>query len=131
MTAIKSIDIRNAILKRFPPQEYAVLFEVADATGAVARRYADAVVMSLWPSRGMEIHGIEIKVSRSDYRREAADPAKAESVARYCDKWSLYTASGVVTDLGGVPPAWGVEEFDGKSFRTLKRAEKTEGELYI
>lgn len=126
MSAIKSIDIRSAILRRFPAQEYAVLFEVADATGAAARRYADAVVMSLWPSRGLEIHGIEIKVSRADYRREAADPAKAESVAQYCDKWSLYTSPGVVTDIGAVPPAWGVEEFDGKIFRTLKRAEATE-----
>lgn len=128
MSKITATDIRAAILKRFPSQEYAVMFEVADATGASARRYADAVVMSLWPSRGLELHGIEIKVSRSDYRREASDPAKAESVARYCDRWSVYTAPGVIADLTAVPPAWGVDEFDGKAFRTLRKAEKTPAE---
>ncbi len=128
MSKITATDIRAAILKRFPSQEYAVMFEVADATGANARRYADAVVMSLWPSRGLELHGIEIKVSRSDYLREANDPAKAESVARYCDRWSIYTAPGVIADLISVPPAWGVEEFDGKAFRTLNKAEKTPAE---
>lgn len=128
MSKITSTDIRSALLNRFPAQEYAVMFEVADGTGASAKRYADAVVMSLWPSRGLELHGIEIKVSRSDYRREAADPAKAESVARFCDRWSVYTAPGVIGDIGAVPPAWGVEEFDGKAFKTLKPAEKTPAE---
>lgn len=125
---ITASDIRSAILARFPSQEYAVMFEVADGTGAHARRYADAVVMSLWPSRGLEIHGIEIKVSSSDWKREAADPAKAESVARYCDRWSVYTAPGVIRDLVSVPPAWGVEEFDGKTFKTMKKAEKTDAQ---
>ncbi len=127
-TKVTSADIKAAILRRFPSQEYAVMFEVGNATGASARRYADAIVMSLWPSRGLDLHGIEIKVSRSDYVREAADPRKAESVARYCDKWSLYVAPGVVRDVLAVPPAWGVEEFDGASFRTLKKAEKTDAE---
>ena len=127
-TKITASDIRRAIHARFPSQEYAVMFEVADSTGAQRRRYADAVVMSLWPSRGLEIHGIEIKVSSSDWKREAADPAKAESVARYCDRWSVYTAPGVIRDLVSVPPAWGVEEFDGKSFKTIKKAEKTDAQ---
>ena len=49
----------------------------------------DAVIMSLWPSRGLELHGVEIKVSRADWKREAADPAKAEAIAAYCDAGEL------------------------------------------
>ena len=106
--------------------EYATLFEVADATGARQSRSADALIMSLWPSRGLELHGVEIKVSRSDYRREAADPTKAETIAAFCDRWWLHVAPNVITDLSDVPPAWGVREWDGRIWRTIREAEKTE-----
>jgi len=86
------------------------------------------VMMSLWPSRGLELHGVEIKVSRSDWRREAADPAKAEAVARYCDRWWIHTAPGVVGDVSELPPAWGLREFDDKSWTTVREAEKTEAQ---
>jgi hypothetical protein len=43
--------------------------------------------MSLWPSRGIELHGIEIKVSRNDWLKELGDPAKADEIARFCDRW--------------------------------------------
>jgi hypothetical protein len=123
---VTATDIRRAITARFPQKEYAVMFEVANSTGSNISRYADAVVMSLWPSRGLELTGIEIKVSHSDYLRESKDPSKAEEIAKFCDRWVLYVAPNVVKDLGAVPPAWGVEEFDGKAFRTLKKSKITE-----
>ena len=102
------------------------MWEVTPATGSVARqRYADAVMMSLWPSRGLELHGVEIKVSRSDWMREAKDPSKAERVGAYCDRWWIHVGPNVIRDLSEVPPAWGVREFDGKAWRTLREAEKT------
>ena len=33
-------------------------------------RYADAIAMNLWPSRGLAVHGFEIKISRGDWQRE-------------------------------------------------------------
>lgn len=123
---ITSADIRRAMSDRWSAPEYAIMWEVADATGAGARRFADAVVMSLWPSRGLELHGIEIKISRSDWKREAADPRKAEAVAQYCDQWWVYTSPGVVDDISDMPPTWGLREFDGKRWRTLKEAAKTD-----
>ncbi len=125
---ITAIDIRHAMSKRWAAPEWALMWEVGEATGAMAKRYADAVMMSLWPSRGLELHGVEIKISRADWRREAADPGKAEAVARYCDRWWIHTAPGVVDDLSDVPPTWGLREFDGKSWKTVREAEKTPAE---
>lgn len=125
---ITSPDITAAMLRRWTAPEWAIMWEVGEGTGARSGRYADAVMMSLWPSRGLEVHGVEIKVSRADWRREAADPSKAEAVARFCDRWWVHTAPGVVDDLSDVPPAWGLREWDGKTWKTLREAEKTPAE---
>jgi hypothetical protein len=55
---------------------WALFGNVRNTTGSGSRqeRYADGIAVSLWPSRGLEIHGIEIKVDRQDWKRELADP---------------------------------------------------------
>lgn len=128
MIKLKTSDIENAMRKKWCEPEYAVLWNVANGTGIHARRYADALIMSLWPSRGMELHGVEIKVSRSDWKHEAKDPTKAETIAKYCDRWYIHTPKGLIQDVSDVPPAWGVREFDGNKWSTLKEAEKTQAE---
>ncbi len=129
-TKLSATQVRQAMSKRWAAPEYAVMWEVGRATGAVShQRYADAVIMSLWPSRGLELHGVEIKVSRSDWRREAADPAKAEAIAAYCDRWWVHTGPGVIQDTSELPPMWGAREFDGRAWRTIKEAEKTEAKV--
>jgi hypothetical protein len=120
---LTSNDICVGMSSRFAPPEWAIMWEVGEATGG-GGRYADAVMMSLWPSRGLELHGVEIKVSRSDWRREAMDPRKAEAIGRYCDRWWVHTSPGIIQDLSEVPPAWGVREFDGAKWKTLREAEK-------
>ncbi len=57
-------------------------------------RAADAVAMDLWPSKGLEIHGHEVKVSRSDWLSELKQPEKCEPVKRYCDRWARRYAEG-------------------------------------
>lgn len=123
---VTAADIRAAMRKTWAAPEYAILWEVAPATGYSHRaRYADAMIMSLWPSRGLELHGVEIKVSRSDWLREAKDPEKAEALAAFCDRWWLHVGPGVIHDLAEVPVTWGVREFDGKRFKTLREAAQT------
>lgn len=124
-TILKSSDIRAAMAKRWADPQWAIMWEVGEGTGHSAGRYADAVMMSLWPSRGLELHGVEIKISRADWKREAADPAKAEAVAKYCDRWWIHTPPGIVDDLSDLPPAWGLREFDGRLWSTVREAEKT------
>lgn len=119
---LKSSDIGSAMAKQWSEPEYAIMWEVNEGTGHNTGRSADAVIMSLWPSRGLELHGVEIKVSRSDWKREAADPTKAEAIAKYCDRWWIHTPEGVVGDISDVPPAWGLREYDGKRWVTLREA---------
>ncbi|OCC05162.1 hypothetical protein BA190_09615 [Labrys sp. WJW] len=123
---IRTADVRAALRRRYPAPEYATLFEVGDATGARHTRFADAMVMGLWPSRGLELWGMEIKISRKDWAKERAQPQKAETIAAYCDRWWLVTAPNVVRDEAEIPLAWGWLEFNGRAFVRRRDAQKTE-----
>lgn len=99
---------RDMLHKRYPPGEWALMEEVAPATGG-GTRYADAVAVNLWSSRGHAVHGFEIKVGRGDWLKELKDPSKAEPVYRYCDHWWIVAPKGIVKD-GELPPTWGLLE---------------------
>jgi hypothetical protein len=114
-------DIEQALRERFAPPQYAIFFEVPSATGGAASRRADAIAMALWPSLGLEIVGIEIKVDRRDWLRELKQPAKAQELARFCDRWVIATAPGVVK-LEELPPAWGLLVLRGKGLRQEREA---------
>lgn len=73
-------DVMVALAHRYPAPGYALLPQVANGTGYAASRHCDAIALSLWPSRGIRLHGFEIKVARSDWLRELKDPAKAEAI---------------------------------------------------
>lgn len=107
--------------------EWALMFEVGDATGARQRRWADAVAMNLYPSRGLEIHGFEVKAHRSDWLRELKNPAKAESVQRYCDRWWIAAPPGIV-QAGELPPTWGLYEAKNGKLTQVIAAPKLEPE---
>lgn len=100
---------------------YACLFEVANGTGTNAHNFADCVVMSLWPSRGFELHGYEFKVGRGDWLKELKQPDKAWPVMQYCDRWFLVSSPGVAK-LDEIPLTWGWQEFDGEKLRVKKAA---------
>lgn len=72
------------------------------------RRTADAVALDLWQSTRNELHGFEVKVSRSDWLRELRDPAKHAAVARYCQRWSLVIPSAGMVKPGELPDGWGL-----------------------
>ena len=114
-------DITAALRKRFCAPEWAIFFEVANGTGATARRYADAVAMNLYPSRGLRIHGFEVKANRSDWQRELINPEKAESVMRFCDHWWIVAPKGIVRD-GELPPTWGLYEINGNGLHCRVQA---------
>lgn len=97
----------EALRRRFAPPEWAFLPHVRDATGGRATRTADAIAMNLWPSRGLAVHGFEVKVDRRDWLREMKAPDKAEVMAAKCDAWWLAVPAGIVVD-DEVPESWGL-----------------------
>lgn len=102
--------LRELIRDYFSGSEWFLTFEVGNSTGFSVSRHADAVAMNLWPSRGLSFHGIEIKASRTDWRKELGNPAKAEEIHQHCDFWWLVAANGVVKDINEIPPGWGFME---------------------
>lgn len=101
--------------------QHAVLFDVRDATGFAASRSIDAVTMSLWPSLGLELSGMEIKVSRSDWLRELKEPAKASATFEYFDRWYL-VAPRDVAKMEEIPGPWGWLAPEGDKLVSLKKA---------
>lgn len=104
---MKADDVRRALTASYCQPEWAILFEVPNATGARHNRVADAIAMSLWPSRGLHVHGMEIKVSRYDWmRNELKNPEKAEDFYSKCDFFWIVTPDGIIKD-GELPATWG------------------------
>ena len=117
-------ELFNALRAHYPKQEYALLPQVANGTGSRATRHADAIAMGLWPSRGIHIHGFEIKSYRGDWIRELRNPAKAEEIAQYCNYWWI-VAGGPFISREELPKPWGLLIFD-KAKGSLDRAKSAE-----
>lgn len=107
--AQEHIDVHDAVRRYFAAPEYVYFEEVRNAAGFDANRTADGFAMGVWPSRGLEIHGIEIKATRSDWLREKRDPSKAEGgIYPFCDHWWLAVADCKIVQDGELPPTWGL-----------------------
>lgn len=87
---------------------WAFVTGVRDAAGFDAKRTLDAMAMSLWPSRGLLVHGFEVKCSRSDWLREMKEPAKAEGFCQKVDHFWIVAATDDVVADGELPPTWGL-----------------------
>jgi hypothetical protein len=116
-------EVMEAMRRRYPSPEYAILENVPNAVGGGSRR-ADALIMGLWRSRGIDLSGFEIKVSRSDVLRELRDPAKADTIADYCDFWWLVVGDPKIAKVEEVPGPWGLLVADGSSLVVAKKAER-------
>ena len=120
---MKTPEVKSLLRARFCSPEWAIFFEVGDGTGSTQRRWADAVAMNMYPSRGLEIHGFEIKVSRSDWLRELKDPAKSSPVQQYCDRWWIVAPKDIIKP-GELPPTWGHYDVTPGGIRQIVAAPK-------
>jgi hypothetical protein len=115
--------------ERFAAPEYAFIPQVRNGTGYSRRttRTADALAMSLWPSRGLELLGFELKSDRADWLREKGDPEKAEEIGKFCDRWWMVTgAPHVVQQDDLFPPTWGLMVAENGKLRVVREAPKLE-----
>ncbi len=124
--ARESFNVHGALADRFADPEWALFFEVSNGTGGNRTRSADAVALNLWPSRGMELHGVEVKISRGDWQRELKDPAKSSAIMQYCDRWWLAVNDEGIVFPGELPPTWGLLVPKGKKLVAKVEAPKLE-----
>jgi hypothetical protein len=95
--------------RRYEDQQGWLLFyEVAQRTGYNNTGYADAMAFSVWPSRGIQLLGFEVKRSRSDLLKELRDEQKAEKFIKFCHQWWLVVSDAKLTEGVEVPPNWGI-----------------------
>lgn len=115
-------DVKAALRNRYDSQAYALMFEVANATGMNHSRWADAVAVGLWPSRGLTISGFEIKVSRADWLKELKQPAKAEAICKFCHQWWVVAGDSKIVRDDELPPTWGLMVLTGRGLKATKNA---------
>jgi len=101
-------DLRALLRRKFPVDQFAMLYEVRDAAGFHANRSADVVMVGLWPSRGNQIEGMELKVTRHDWQRELSRPEKAEAFVKFCDRWWIVAANDDIVQDHELPMTWGL-----------------------
>lgn len=125
---VTAADVRAAVREHYGDSA-AIFDEVANGSGTRREhRRADCIAMGLWPSRGLHLSGIEIKVSRSDWLNELKRPAKAESIAKYCDFWWLAVAEETIVREGELPANWGLFVLASGRLKIVTHARKLEPE---
>lgn len=104
-----SVSVWDLLERRYEAdQGWLLFYEVANGTGYKATNYADALAMSVWPSRGIQLLGFEVKASRSDLIKELRDEKKAQAIQKYCHNWFLVVTDAKLVDGVEVPPTWGI-----------------------
>jgi len=123
-------ELLEKLSKKFSKPGYVFLPGVRNSTGFPSSiRTADAIAMSLWPSRGLYLHGFELKVSRADWLNELKNPNKAEEIAQYCDFWWLVISDEEIIEKGELPPTWGLMITNGRNntIKVIKEALQRKG----
>ncbi len=119
-------EILLALAKRYAAPVYAFFPHVRGGTGFARDRTADAVAMGLYPSRGLDLHGFEIKRSRADWLRELKKPEKADQIGQFCSYWWIVLSDQTIIRDGELPSRWGLIVAKNGRLRTQKEAEKLE-----
>lgn len=123
----EDFNVFEALRRRYAAPEYAFFGEVRNGTGYErSTRTADGLAMGLWPSRGLDIHGFEVKTYRGDWLREKKMPEKAEEIQRFCDRWWLVVSDPEIVQEGELPPTWGLLVPRGKKLVAKVEAPKLE-----
>lgn len=116
---ITAADIRARLVEKYAFKDGWIT--MAEVTPPKCSRRFDLIAIMGWQSRGHVAMGFEIKVSRGDWLRELAEPAKAEPLVSLCSRWWIVAPPGVV-EVAELPPAWGLLVVHPEQIRTGKQA---------
>lgn len=114
--------LRLALRSKYAAPEWLLFEEISlDGMGRV-----DGVAINCWSSSGFEIHGFELKASRSDWLREMKRMEKSARAFDFCHRWWLVTAPGVALP-DEIPTGWGWYQLNAKDqLRKMRPAPATE-----
>ena len=118
--------IKGLLVQRYgDAYKYAIAAEVSPRTGAWERR-VDFMVFHCWDSENFELEAFEIKISKSDLKRELMDPSKHNCLFDEIDKYWIVAPDYVLDDLSIIPVNWGAlkvyQEKDGTlALKTAQR----------
>lgn len=90
-----------------PKPRYVCAEHVRSAAG-FDMRTLDFVAVDTWASGKLAIHGVEVKVSRSDWLRELKQPRKSEPFMEWTTHFWLAAASRAIVQPGELPDGWGL-----------------------
>jgi len=103
---------------------WAYMEHVRDSAGFFAGTTIDALALHLWPSRNHETHAFEVKVSRTDFRRELEnDCAKSAPWRAWCEYFWIVAPQGVVP-VDELPRGWGLLVCHGAGLRAQVQAKR-------
>lgn len=130
---VKAQDIYKLLKKRYDDvRQWLCAGEVSNSTGYNACRRLDFVAVNCYDSKGYGIHAFEIKISKSDLRRELEDPTKHNIFFEELDTYSII-APDYVLDAeykALIPPKWGIYVVAMRNVKDEISGE-THGERYI
>lgn len=121
-----SVDLLALIQQKFAPPHFLTFPELRDGTGFDSSHSADCVALGMYRSRGREIYGFEIKVSRGDWLNELKRPDKAEAIAQYCDWWYLVVPEASIVKAGELPAPWGLMVPSGRGLKVITKPQRLE-----
>lgn len=115
-------EIMELLRTKFSAPAYALIEDVGRSTGFANGR-ADGIAMSLWPSRGFDLIGLEVKASRSDWLRELKNPEKADRFIMFMNYWYIVAGDKDIVKTDELPRLWGLMVPSGGRLKIVKHAE--------
>jgi len=114
MISKKTQNLIDKLREKYSYPRKAFISEFRGGTGWARESRADAIAMDLWPSKGLELIGFELKTSRQDWLKELKNKDKCEPIKQFCDRWYVvYDEQRIVRDWEDkIPEDWGLMYLD-------------------
>jgi hypothetical protein len=123
---MNSHDLEKLLAIRYSAPAYAFLKQVRNQTGFYNNsdgiRTADGLALSLFPSRGLHMHGFEIKTYKTDLMNELKHPEKADAIGKYCNYWWIVVPDKLTFSIEDLPDTWGLLVAEGNRLVAKKQA---------
>ena len=115
ITGILAVRYKDRARHLFVPE-----MRVGTAYGKDSQQQIDVWTMNLWPSDNFIRQSFEIKISKSDYKKELDNPLKRRAALRLSNNYWFVAPEGII-DPATLPLEAGLMEIDtkGRLFKTV------------